>query len=80
MKVKDYWFERQNEDTRPVAIHWKGKMLETLPVVLSAICAVSFVLRLLPIVPVSEALPFFSFSVLAAAQGFKYYFYHEKTK
>jgi hypothetical protein len=78
--VDKHWFKKCSETKRPIAIHWKGHALQTIPVVLSAIWVASFLVRFMPGVNLSSSIPFLVFSMLAAAQGTKYYFYHEKMK
>jgi hypothetical protein len=80
LEDQSHWFEESSISGKLVAIHWKGRVFETLPIVFSALWVATTIARFIPTMHVSDASAFFTFAFFAFAQAAKYYFYHEKSR
>ena len=80
MEYEEYWFEKQEDRVHPIAVHWKGRVLEFIPLAISALFGAILAVKWIQGLPISTFVLSTVFAFFSAAQGVKYYFYHEKTK
>ena len=80
MNELEHWFIQKEECSQPTAVHWKGHLIQLLPLAVSAFFVALTFWKIHAGESLTRTFLGPSIGLCFAAFGTKYYFYHERTK